>query len=120
MIPMVWLIRAGISRAQFNAARIPLVLAKYAGSRDEGRTPVLMIHSSGDDFISAEDLRELRQQLPEGMIQTLFVSTNGHSASEQEPAFWEQVIPFFRRRSGSQQLKKEARSTGLQASRENI
>ncbi|OMF30877.1 hypothetical protein BK133_16495 [Paenibacillus sp. FSL H8-0548] len=121
LIPMVWLIRAGISRAQFNAARIPLVLAKYAGSRDEGRTPVLMIHSSGDDFISAEDLRELRQQLPEGMIQTLFVSTNGHSASEQEPAFWEQVIPFFQKTIGIAAIeKKEARSTGLQASRENI
>lgn len=119
LIPMVWLIRAGISRAQFNAAKIPLVLAKHAGSREEGRTPVLMIHSSGDDFISAEDLRELKKQLPQGIIQTLFVSTAGHSTSEQDPAFWEQVIPFLQETIGIAG-KKEARGTGLQASRENI
>lgn len=95
LIPQIWLIRARISRAQFKAASIPLVLKKRAGSAEVGRTPVLMIHSNGDDFISAEDLRKLKGELPEGLINTLFVSTNGHSGSEQDPVFWESVLPFL-------------------------
>ena len=120
LIPMIWLIRARISRAEFKAASIPLVLSKHAGSPEAGRTPVMMIHSSGDDFISAEDLRVLKRQLPEGIISTLFVSTKGHSASEQEPAFWERVIPFLQETVMNASGKKEACGTGLQATRENI
>jgi pimeloyl-ACP methyl ester carboxylesterase len=119
LIPMIWLIRARISRAEFREASIPLVLSKHAGSSEEGRTPVMMIHSNGDDFISAEDLRELKEQLPKGMIDTLFVSTKGHSTSELEPAFWEKVIPFLQE-TVMNAPKKEACGTGLQATRENI
>ncbi|WP_169083579.1 alpha/beta hydrolase [Paenibacillus sp. PL91] len=120
LIPMIWLIRARISRAEFREASIPLVLSRHAGSSEEGRTPVMMIHSNGDDFISAEDLRELKEQLPKGMIDTLFVSTKGHSTSEQEPAFWEKVIPFLQEKVVNASPKKEACGTGLQATRENI
>ncbi|WP_053372249.1 alpha/beta hydrolase [Paenibacillus sp. FJAT-27812] len=120
LIPKIWLIRARISRAEFKKASIPLVLTKHAGSPEEGRTPVMMIHSNGDDFISAEDLRELKEQLPDGMINTLFVSAKGHSASEQAPAFWESVIPFLQKAVVHASAKKEACGTGLQATRENI
>ncbi|WP_051251445.1 alpha/beta hydrolase [Paenibacillus harenae] len=97
LIPTIWLLRSGISNEQLRAASIPDVLAKRAGKGNFyiDRTPVLMIHSKGDDFISAEDLRRLEEQLPEGTIGTLFVSTEGHSSSEQEPAFWERVLPFL-------------------------
>lgn len=120
LIPMIWLIRARISRAELRAANIPLVLSRHAGSQEAGRTPVIMIHSSGDDFISAEDLRELKGQLPAGIISTLFVSTKGHSASEQAPAFWERVIPFLQETVMNASGKKEACGTRLQASRKNI
>lgn len=95
LIPKIWLIRARISRAQFKEASIPLVLAKRAGFSEAGRTPVLMIHAKGDDFISAEDLMKLKGELPEGLVKTLFVSGNGHSQSEQDPVFWESVMPFL-------------------------
>ncbi|WP_419874640.1 alpha/beta hydrolase [Candidatus Pristimantibacillus sp. PTI5] len=95
LIPKIWLIRARISRTQFKEASIPLVLAKRAGFSEAGRTPVLMIHAKGDDFISAEDLMKLKGELPEGLVKTLFVSGNGHSQSEQDPVFWESVLPFL-------------------------
>jgi pimeloyl-ACP methyl ester carboxylesterase len=119
-IPMIWLIRSKISRAQFRAANIPLILEKHAGRPEEGRTPALMIHSSGDEFISANGLRVLKEQLPKDMIDTLFVSTIGHSTSEQEPAFWEHVIPFLKKYVGHAADKKEACGTRQQATRENI
>ncbi|WP_141501910.1 alpha/beta hydrolase [Paenibacillus luteus] len=120
VIPMIWLIRSGISRAQFKAANIPLILEKYAGRAEAGLTPVLMVHSNGDEFISVKELRELKEQLPEGIIDTLFVSTSGHSTSEQEPAFWERVIPFLQEQVVNAVGKKEACGTRLQATRENI
>lgn len=119
LIPPIWLIRARITQAQFRAANIPDILSKRAGSAESGRVPVLMIHSNGDDFISAEDLRQLKGQLPEGTIDTLFVSTKGHSASEQEPAFWERVIPFLQT-TLNLRTKKAAYGTKPQAVRENI
>ncbi|MGM0883378.1 MAG: alpha/beta hydrolase [Bacillota bacterium] len=119
LIPPIWLIRARISQAQFRAANIPAILSKRAGNAESGRVPVLMIHSKGDDFISAEDLRQLKGQLPEGTIDTLFVSTKGHSASEQEPAFWERVIPFLKE-TLNQPGKKVAYGKKPQAVRENI
>ncbi|CAM3990046.1 alpha/beta fold hydrolase [Paenibacillus alkaliterrae] len=95
LIPPIWLIRSGISQAQFRAANIPDVLARHAGLEGNARTPVLMIHSSEDDFIPAADLRQLKEQLSAGTIETLFVSTKGHSSSEQDPAFWDRVLPFL-------------------------
>lgn len=95
LIPQIWLWRAGITRKQFRAANIPEVLARRAGSARDGRTPVLMIHSDGDDFIPSADLRRLKEQLPASAVTTLFVSTPGHSSSESDPAFWDRVLPFL-------------------------
>ncbi|MGO4371771.1 alpha/beta hydrolase [Paenibacillus sp. MCAF20] len=103
-IPSIWLIRAGITRQQFKEADIKTVLEKHA--RDSSamagtskgmktKTPVLMIHSEGDDFIRSEVLKQLQSELPKGTIETLFVQSNGHSASEQDPAFWHAVLPFL-------------------------
>ncbi|WP_424767354.1 alpha/beta hydrolase [Paenibacillus sp. sgz302251] len=97
LIPSIWLIRSGYSRAEYRAANISDVLKKHAGQDKRERTPVLMIHSGGDDFISADDLRQLERQLPEGAVDTLFVSTHGHSSSEQDPAFWERALPFLQK-----------------------
>ncbi|MFX3632247.1 MAG: alpha/beta hydrolase [Candidatus Pristimantibacillus sp.] len=94
-IPAIWLLRAGISRAEFREASIPEVLSQYAGNNSSGRTPVLMVHSIGDDFIPVDDTRKLERQLPPNRIETLFVNSDGHSTSEQDEAFWRKVLPFL-------------------------
>lgn len=108
LIMMIVRIRSGVSREQFRRANIPDILRAHAtagaAAPDEGRppdneaegglTPVLMIHSDGDDFIPPDDLRRLAAELPEGTVRTLFVSSRGHSSSEQDPAFWRAVLPF--------------------------
>lgn len=95
LIPSIWLIRAGISRKQYRDADIKAILQRHAGSRADGKTPVLMVHSEGDHFIRSEDLKQLRRDLPEETMKTLFVQSSGHSASEQDPAFWNTVRPFL-------------------------
>ncbi|GKU80420.1 alpha/beta hydrolase [Paenibacillus sp. L3-i20] len=95
LIPTIWLLRANISRAQFRNAHIPSILRKYAGPVADNKQPVLMIHSHGDTFITSEELRSLSSEMPEGTIQTIFVNTEGHSASEQDSTFWEAVLPFL-------------------------
>ncbi|MDQ0060467.1 alpha/beta hydrolase [Paenibacillus harenae] len=95
LIPSIWLIRAGISRRQYREADIKAILQKHAGSRAAGKVPVLMVHSDGDHFIGSEDLKQLRSDLPEETMKTLFVQSSGHSASEQDPAFWSAVLPFL-------------------------
>lgn len=94
VIPAVWLLRSGISREQFRRADIPAILGDWC-RRTESRIPILMIHSHGDDFIPAMDLQQLEKQLPAGCLQTLYVSARGHSASQQDPAFWNSVLPFL-------------------------
>lgn len=94
-IPMIWLLRAGISRKQFREADMPSLLRKHAGDREHGKTPVLMIHSNGDNYIPSGDLKRMSAALPEGTIQTVFVEAEGHSASERDPLFWRAVLPFL-------------------------
>ncbi|MFF2484641.1 alpha/beta hydrolase [Paenibacillus sp. NPDC058071] len=96
LIPAIWLRRARISRSEARLSNVPDALERYAGNAAEGRTPVLSIHSTGDDFIPANDLRRLERELPPGRIQTLFVNATGHSASQQDEAFWRNVLPFLR------------------------
>lgn len=96
LIPYIWLLRARITRQQFRAANIRDILLRHAGSAITGLVPVLMVHSKGDDFIYAEDLQQLEEQLPPGTIDTLYVSSRGHSTSETDPLFWERVIPFLK------------------------
>ncbi|MFC0330880.1 alpha/beta hydrolase [Paenibacillus sepulcri] len=89
-IPAIWLLRAGISRAEYKAAQIPYALA--ANEAGAG-VPVLMIHSKGDSFIPADDLRILAEQWP---VDAFYVEGSGHSQSEQDPRFWSKVIPFLK------------------------
>lgn len=96
LIPSIWLLRARITRQQFRAANIRDILLRHAGPAITGLVPVLMVHSKGDDFIYAEDLQQLEEQLPPGTIDTLFVSSLGHSTSEKDPLFWKRVIPFLK------------------------
>ncbi|MFD0589854.1 alpha/beta hydrolase [Paenibacillus sp. GCM10027627] len=96
LIPPIWLIRAGITTEEYRKADIPAILSGNAGPADEGKQPVLMIHSERDDFIPAEDLHGLERQLPKGLVPTVYVHTEGHSSSETEPAFWGAVLPYLK------------------------
>lgn len=89
LIPAIWLIRAGISRKEYKEAQIPLVVAANEAGR---QVPLLMIHAKDDHYIPSSDLQELAAQ---GRVDALFVEGNGHSQSEQDPAFWQRVIPFL-------------------------
>ncbi|MBH5319107.1 alpha/beta fold hydrolase [Paenibacillus sp. GSMTC-2017] len=95
LIPKIWMIRSKISKEQFESANIPVVLKKNAGAVEEGKQPVLMLHSYGDTFIPADDLSKLVRELPQGTIDTVFVNTEGHSSSEQDPGFWKTILPFL-------------------------
>ncbi|UVI28835.1 alpha/beta hydrolase [Paenibacillus spongiae] len=90
LIPPIWLHRAGITRSEYAKAQLPEALDR----NDNGaHIPVLMVHANGDDFIPADDLRELAK---ERKLNTLFVKGAGHSSSEEDPAFWQRVIPFLK------------------------
>lgn len=98
LIPMIWLLRARITREQYRKADIPAILTKYAHRNVKNKQSVLMIHSNEDDFIPAEELHSLERQLPSGLIHTLFVNAKGHSGSEQDPAFWRTLLPYLAER----------------------
>lgn len=101
VIPTVWLLRSGITREQYRRANIPAILSRHAGLPFERKQPLLMIHSLGDSFIPSKDLRRLEEMLPQGIIQTLYVNTEGHSSSERDPVFWRSVLPFLEQGLGA-------------------
>jgi fermentation-respiration switch protein FrsA (DUF1100 family) len=91
----VWLLRAGIPYREVRAIDMPGWLAANAEAvLSGGGKPVLMIHSIGDPVIPPEELRRVTDRAP---VEHRFVDAQGHSSSEQDPAFWETVLPFLER-----------------------
>lgn len=90
ILPPIWLWRAEITWSEYKTARVAAALQANEAGR---KVPVLMVHCKGDDFIPADDLRELVQSCK---VDALFVEGNGHSESEQDPEFWRRVLPFLR------------------------
>jgi len=91
----VWLLRAGIPYREVRAIVMPGWLAANAEAvLSGGGKPVLMIHSIGDPVIPPEELRRVTDRAP---VEHRFVDAQGHSSSEQDPAFWETVLPFLER-----------------------
>jgi len=89
IIPFIWLWRAKISRAEFRKANIPAILKE----NNQGcKLPVLMIHSRRDGFILPDDLLRMVRDIP---VEHQLVEVDGHSVSEQDPAFWPSVLPFL-------------------------
>ncbi|GGG23178.1 alpha/beta hydrolase [Paenibacillus abyssi] len=91
LIPWIWLWRSGISRADIRQSDIPSILERNLSA---GGTPVLMVHSVRDGFIPADDLQKLVKKVP---VEHLLVDSEGHSVSEKDPAFWQQVLPFLKK-----------------------
>lgn len=98
LVPLIggmMLRRSGISRRflrQSDPARI------LADNERTGRVPALLVHSRGDTFIPPSELEHVLSRAPNA--QHLFVNAEGHSVSEQDPAFWREVLPFFRKHLG--------------------
>jgi uncharacterized protein len=85
---MVW--RSRIPGAMMRRANPAAILADQERSR---HTPVLLIHSLLDRFIPSSELRHVLSLAPN--LPHLFVSSEGHSSSDRDPAFWPTVKTFF-------------------------
>jgi Dipeptidyl aminopeptidases/acylaminoacyl-peptidases len=95
IILRVWLLRAGIPYRDVRAIDMPAWVAANAEAvRGGGGMPVLMIHAAGDPVIPADELRRVAASAP---VEHRFVDAQGHSSSEQDPAFWQTVLPFLRK-----------------------
>jgi pimeloyl-ACP methyl ester carboxylesterase len=86
---MVW--RSGIPSATMRRANPAAILAANANNL---KIPVLLVHSRRDGFIPSTELNHVLSRTPD--LPHLFVDVEGHSASEQDPAFWPAVKSFFR------------------------
>ncbi|WP_373231727.1 alpha/beta hydrolase [Cohnella sp.] len=58
------------------------------------RVPVLLVHSRRDGYIPPTELNHVLSRTPD--LPHLFVDSEGHSASDRDPAFWPAVKSFFR------------------------
>lgn len=89
-IPAIWLLRAGISRSVYRKASLQDILVH---NEQQEQVPVLMLHATKDDFIPSQDLVALAAQIN---VRHALVDIEGHSRSEQVPAFWEEVDSFLK------------------------
>ncbi|MFD0671269.1 alpha/beta hydrolase [Cohnella sp. GCM10027633] len=85
---MVW--RSGIPGKTMRKANPVVILRDNA---DRNGTPVLLVHSRNDAFIPASELSIVLAGTPG--LPHLFVESDGHSASDRDPAFWPAVKRFF-------------------------
>lgn len=105
-IPGLMARRSGIPRSVMKKADPAAILADNA----EGRAvPVLLIHSRRDGYIPPAELEYVLAQNPK--LPHLFVDTDGHSASETDPAFWPAVTAFFGRHLGPEKESRLAVSS---------
>jgi len=87
LIPLVWMLRAGIPPWRRQQFRLDRLLQR-------NEPPLLMVHSRKDDYIPPGDLTGLLSRLPAPPAH-LYVETEGHNASERDPRFWTEVLPFL-------------------------
>lgn len=89
VIPRVMYLRSGITRK--NEHELDVITAAKSTE-----TPVLLIHSLGDIYIPPSELDFLLAGAKRPGLSHLFVESDGHSSSEADARFWEEVLPFFR------------------------
>jgi pimeloyl-ACP methyl ester carboxylesterase len=89
IIPRIWLYRSKITGREVKEADLP---AWMKADHRNGSLPILMIHSLRDGYVPADDLIRLAEDI---RVDHLLVEVEGHSYSEQDPAFWERVLPFL-------------------------
>ncbi len=77
--------RAGISRREMKELDALQALR-------ERKSPVLFIHSKRDDYVPPTELNYVLHHVK---VNHLFVESKGHRSSQEDPKFWEHVLPFF-------------------------
>jgi len=91
VVPRIMAWRSRIPRSTLRRADPVRILNENARNR---RTPVLLVHSRKDGFIPADELNLILSRTPDHPH--LFVDSDGHSASDRDPAFWPAVDDFLR------------------------
>ncbi|RIE03759.1 alpha/beta fold hydrolase [Cohnella faecalis] len=91
IIPEIMVRRSRIPSALVKRANPAAILEDNASGK---RVPVMLVHSRGDSIIPPAELNHVLARVPDA--NHLFVDVDGHSASEQDPAFWPAVTGFFK------------------------
>ncbi|MEN1989311.1 alpha/beta hydrolase [Paenibacillus hubeiensis] len=91
VIPRIWFWRLGESLKTYRQ-HDPILLLNER--RRMMQLPILMVHSKGDRFIPPSELEYFLSKA-DPPVEHLWVNSDGHSCSEEDPAFWAAVIPFI-------------------------
>ncbi|WP_162463208.1 alpha/beta hydrolase [Paenibacillus psychroresistens] len=89
-IPRIWYYRLGITAKAAKKLDIVSTIKRT-------KTPMLLIHSRLDDYISSADLDYVIAHVPAGRVEHLFIHSEGHRSSETDPAFFATALPFLRK-----------------------
>jgi pimeloyl-ACP methyl ester carboxylesterase len=89
-IPKIWYYRIGITSKEAQNLDIVKIISRT-------KTPMLLIHSRLDDYISSTDLDYLVAHLPQNRIEHLFINSPGHRSSETDPTFFATALPFLKK-----------------------
>lgn len=89
-IPKIWYFRIGISAKEARNLDIVSILNRT-------KTPMLLIHSRLDDYISSSDLDYVIAHVPSNRVEYLFIDSPGHRSSETDPAFFAAALPFLKK-----------------------
>jgi pimeloyl-ACP methyl ester carboxylesterase len=95
LLPRMMIWRSRIPQSMMKRANPVAILENNA---HDLQVPVLLVHSLKDGFIPSTELNLVLARTPD--LPHLFVNSDGHSASEQDPEFWPTVKAFFRSKLG--------------------
>jgi hypothetical protein len=89
-IPKIWYYRIGITAKEAKKLDIVSIINRTI-------TPMLLIHSKLDDYISSTDLDYVIAHVPSNRVEHLFIHSPGHRSSETDPAFFAAALPFLKK-----------------------
>jgi uncharacterized protein len=89
-IPKIWYFRIGITAKEAKKLDIVSIINRT-------KTPMLLIHSRLDDYISSSDLDYVIAHVPPDRVEHLFIHSVGHRSSETDPAFFATALPFLKK-----------------------
>ncbi len=84
LVPAIIGLRSGAPRSQYD----PILAI------NQSSTPILMIHSRGDDFIPSTELDYVIRHIVR-KIDYLFLTNEGHGSAAYEDEFWNHTLSFF-------------------------
>lgn len=90
LLPRMMVLRSRIPSSTIKRANPVRILEANARGH---KVPVLLVHSRRDGVIPPSELNHVLARTPD--VPHLFVDSEGHSASDSDPAFWPAVKAFF-------------------------